>query len=250
MKRLALLSIAALSFTACGSDGGGQAATATQGDAFCKLAQTAKDDNDTLQEVDASDPAAIKLQLGAAIDSLSALAAKAPKDIVDTVKTLLANEEKLEGLLKDNDYDFEKLAATDEGKKLQEDTEIDQNGEELDAYLTEKCGIDTSDETDDTAVVDDTIAVEDTVVVDESVASDDTIVDLGEGEDAINQFLDFYELGTSSTLTVEDRDCLVSNLIDKVTGDDLNQAVSGEPSEEVKLALGQAFIDCEVVPES
>ena len=78
----------------------------------------------------------------------------------------------------------------------------------------------------------------------------DTIVDLGEGEEAINKFLDFYELGTSTTLTQDDRDCLVGELVDKITGDDLNQAISGNASDEVQLALGSAFLKCKIDVQS
>ena len=51
MKRLAVLCILALPLAACGSSDG-VAATAKEGDAFCKLAQTAKDDNDALDTID------------------------------------------------------------------------------------------------------------------------------------------------------------------------------------------------------
>jgi hypothetical protein len=238
MKRLALLSVLAIAFTACGSSDG-QAATATEGDQFCTLAQVARDDEQTLENVDPTDATALKLNYSAAIDSVSAMAAKAPKDISATVRKLLADEEELEGLLKDHDYDFTKFAASDEGKAILEENTISETGKELDAYLSDKCGIDI---TDDTTPVADTIPVTDTV----AVGSSDTIVDLGEGEEAINQFLDFYELGTGATLTDVERSCIVSNLVDKVTGADLNQAIAGEPTEEVQLALGQAFIDCNV----
>jgi hypothetical protein len=235
-RNLALLSLVALAITACGSSDG-QSATASEGDQFCTLAQVARDDQQTLENVDPNDAAALELNYSAAIDAVSAMAAKAPKDISATVDKLLADEEELEGLLKDNDYDFTKFAASDEGKAILEENTISQTGEELDAYLSDKCGIDI---TDDTTPVADTIPVTDTVV------SGDTIVDLGEGEDAINQFLDFYELGTGATLTDVERSCIVSNLVDKVTGADLNQAIAGEPTEAVQLALGQAFIDCNV----
>ncbi len=248
-KNLALLSLVALGIAACGSSDG-QAATAEEGSQFCTLAQTAKDDNDALDDVDFTDPTAVKLQLTAAIDSLTAMAAKAPKDIVDTVNELLANEEKLEGLLKENDFDFVKFAASDEGKALMDDDSISETGDELDAYLSDKCGIDTSDDTEETTVVDDTIAVDGTIIPDITVAPGDTIFDFGEGEDAINQFLDFYELGTGASLTDEQRSCLVSNLVDKVTGADLNLAVSDQSSDEVELAIGLAFIECDVAVES
>ena len=239
MKRIALLSIAVVTIAACGSSGG-QAATAQAGDSFCKLAQVAKNDNDELSNLDPSDPAKVKVQLSGAIDSLSTLSAKAPKDIEATAKTLLAGEEKLESLLKANDFDFAKLAASDEGKALIDDASIKKAGDDLDKYLSDKCGIATNDSTVDTTPGDTT--------VDTAPALS---IDLGTGEDAINRFLDFYELGTSSTLSDADRSCIVSNLSGKISADDLNQAIStGQPSDAVSLAIGQAFITCNVSPQS
>ena len=227
MKRLALLSVLAITVAACGSSDG-KAATASEGDAFCTAAQVAKADNDAVQRLDSLDPAKVKVQFSGAIDSLSTVAAKAPADISETVNKLLAAVEKLEGLLEDNDFDFVKMLATDEGKKLIADDEITKVGEDLDKYLNDKCGI----------VTDDTVATDDTV-------GSDISIDLGEGEDAINQFLDFYELGTSSKLTDDERACIVDALSD-VSGADLNAAISGDPSEEVQQALGLAFINCNV----
>ena len=249
MKRLALLCVLALSFTACGSSDG-VAATASEGDQFCKLATAAKADNDALSNVDSADASAVKLQLGAAIDSLTSMAAKAPSDISDTVQTLLTKFEALEKILQDNDFDFAKVAASDEGKKLLADDGISKSGDDLDKYLSDKCGI----ATDDTVATDETVASDDTIATDDSVAPDDTAgsdisIDLGEGEDAINKFLDFYELGTGAKLTDEDRACIVDALKD-VSGDELNEAIAGNPSEAVQQALGLAFINCKVAVES
>jgi hypothetical protein len=239
MKRFALLSVVAISVTACGGGGGGQAATAQSGDSFCKLAQVAKDDNDALSNLDPTDPAKVKVQLSGAIDSLTALSAKAPKDVETTTKTLLAAEVTLETLLKANDFDFAKLATSDEGKKLINDDAINQAGDDLDKYLSDKCGI----ATDNTTPVGDTTPADGT--------SPAISIDLGTGEDAINKFLDFYEIGTGSTLSDEDRKCIVSNLSGKISGDDLNEAIStGQPSDSVSLVLGQAFITCNVSPQS
>lgn len=225
MKRLALLSVVAISVTACGGGGAGQAATAQAGDSFCKLAQVAKADNDDLSNLDPTDPAKVKVQLSGAIDSLSTLSDKAPKDIQPTTKTLLAAEEQLETLLKANDFDFAKLATSDEGKKLIDDDLINKAGDDLDTYLLDKCGLTT----------------------DTTPAS----IDLGSGDDAINKFLDFYELGTGATLSDDDRNCIVSNLSGKISGDDLNAAISsGQPSDAFSLVLGQAFITCNVSPQS
>ena len=225
MKRFALLSVVAISVTACGGGGAGQAATAQAGDSFCKLAEVAKADNDDLSNLDPTDPAKVKVQLSGAIDSLSTLSDKAPKDIQPTTKTLLAAEEQLETLLKANDFDFAKLATSDEGKKLIDDDSINKAGDDLDTYLLDKCGLTT----------------------DTTPAS----IDLGSGDDAINKFLDFYELGTGATLSDDDRNCIVSNLSGKISGDDLNAAISsGQPSDAVSLVLGQAFITCNVSPQS
>lgn len=239
---LGLTALLVLGLTACGSSDG-VAATAHQGDAFCKLAQSAKDDHDALDTMDISNPDTVKLNFGAAIDSLNAVVAKAPKDIADTAKLLLSKEEELEKLLKDNDYDVAKMAATDEGKKLSDDKEAKQAGDEFDKYLSDKCGIETDTTTSDT------VAPGDTVAPDDTAGSGDTI-DLGEGEAAINKFLDFYELGTGTTLTSEQRSCIVSELSDKVQGTELNDAVNGNPSPELEQALGLAFIDCKVAGQS
>jgi hypothetical protein len=163
------------------------------------------------------------------------------------VKSLLDNLERLEGVLADNDFDFTKMATTDEGKELIAEAEESTLGPEFDTYLSEKCGIATDDEsTDDTTPTDDTVAVDETIIPDDTLAPSG--IDLGEGEEAINQFLDFYELGTGSTLTDEQRTCIVDALVDKVTGDDLNEAIAGTPSPELTQALGLAFIGCDAAP--
>jgi hypothetical protein len=238
---LVIAALLAVGLTACGSSDGA-AATATKGDSFCKLAQAAKDDNDALDALDFTDTAKVKLQLPAAIDSLSAAVAKAPKDIVDTAKQLLTMEETVEKLLKDNDYDFAKVAASDTGKKALEDLGKSTVPDDFKKYLTDKCGIASSDTTPSDSTPTDTTPAGDTSV--------DTIVDLGEGADAINQFLDYYELGTSTKLTSDERSCIVDNLVDKVTGSDLNKAISGQASAELQQALGLAFINCKVTVAS
>ena len=240
MKRVAVLSILALSLAACGSSGG--VATAKEGDAFCKLSQSAKDDNDALNALDFTDATKVKVSLSAALDSLSAVAAIAPKDIADTVKTLLDQETQLEKLLKANDFDIVKMSTTDEGKKLVDEAQKSKTGDDFDKYLSDKCGIAPSDTTpSDTTPLD-------TTPLDTSVSGDTTVdtIDLGEGEAAINKFLDFYELGTGTTLTDAERSCIVSNLVDKVTGAELNQALAGHPSDALSQALGLAFIGCNV----
>ncbi|HEY7628171.1 MAG TPA: hypothetical protein VH761_13940 [Ilumatobacteraceae bacterium] len=253
MKRELILTAAFIvGMTACGSDGG-VAATAREGDEFCKLAEVADADNDDLDALSGEDPAEIKRTLGGAIDSLAAAVAKAPKDIADTAQTLLENEEELEKLLKKYDYDVVKMSESDDGKAFLESDAGQEAGDDFEAYLDDKCGIAPNDSPDDTTA--DTTAdttpsdtTGDTVPSDTTGGSTvDTIVDLGEGEDAINQFLDYYELGTGQDLTDEQRQCIVDALVDKVTGEELNQAISGNSSDKVNQALGLAFLNCNLV---
>jgi hypothetical protein len=260
MKKLLLVSVIALGFTACGS-GSNVAATAAKGDAFCKLAQTAKTANDQLDALDFTDTAKVRIDLPSAIDSLSAATAKAPKDIAATFKDLLTKEEQIETVLKANDFDIVKTQATSDGKKAIDDLQNSPVPDQVDAYLSDKCGIATDHTTPDTTPSDstpvdttpadstpvDTAPTDSVAVGDTSV---DTIVDLGEGEVAINKFLDFYELGTSSKLTADQRSCIVAALVDTVTGSELNQAIAGQASPELQQALGLAFINCKVTIQS
>ena len=250
-RQLVAAAAVILGLTACGSSGG-VAATATKGDAFCKLAQVAKNDNDTLNGLDLGDAAKVKVQLSGAIDSLSAAAAKAPSDIAATARELLTKEELVEKLLKDNNFDFAKMSATPDGKKALDDLSNSKIPSQFDKYLSDKCGIATSDTTPADTTPSNTIPV-DTTPSDTAAVGDtsvDTIVDLGEGEAAINKFLDFYELGTGAKLTSDQRSCIVSKLVGKVTGSELNQAIAGQASTELEQALGLAFIDCNVSVQS
>lgn len=241
---LLITGVLLLGATACGSSGG-TAATAKKGDAFCKQAESAKADHDKLDNVDFTNKNDLKLTLGAAIDSLSTMVAKAPKDIKPTAQTLLDKEEELERLLKKNDYDFLKLYGTDEGKALIDDKSVQKASDDFEKYLSDKCGLEppssTPDTTGDTTPSDTT---GDTTVDTSTGVS----IDLGTGTDAINKFLDLYELGTGQKLTDQQRQCVVDAL-DKanLTGDDLNKAMNGQADSAVTQALGLAFISCNIV---
>jgi hypothetical protein len=238
-----------LGVASCGSSVG-VAATASKGDAFCKLAASAKQDNDALNAVDFTDQTKLKLDLSAAIDSLSAAVAKAPKDIVDTAQQLLTSEELVEKLLKQNNYDIAKMSASAEGKKALEDISKSTVPDDFDKYLSDKCGIASSNTTpSDSTPSSDSNPSSDTTPVDTTATGGstvDTIVDLGEGADAINKFLDYYELGTNNKLTSDERTCIVKELDGKVTGSELNQAIAGNSSPALEQTLGLAFITCKV----
>ncbi len=108
-------------------------------------------------------------------------------------------------MLKKYDYDIAKMSASDEGKKLRDDESSKTAGDDFDKYLSDKCGIATSDTTPSDSAPPDTTPLDttrstrsplDTTPLD-TTGPVDTIIDLGEGEAAINKFLDFYDLGTS-----------------------------------------------------
>jgi hypothetical protein len=255
MRRQAIATVAVIvGLASCGSSGG-VAATASKGDAFCKLAASAKQDNDALNAVDFSDPTKLKLDLSAAIDSLSAAVAKAPKDIVDTAQQLLTSEELVEKLLKQNNYDITKMSSSAEGKKALEDISKSTVPDDFDKYLSDKCGIASSNTTpSDSTPSSDSTPTSDTTPADAPPSDTgatggstvDTIVDLGEGAAAINTFLDYFELGNSTKLTSDERTYLVNQLVGKVTGSELNQAIAGNSSPALEQTLGLAFITCKV----
>ncbi len=254
-KQLVVTAAVIIGLASCGSSSG-VAATATKGDAFCKLAASAKQDNDALNALDFSDTTKLKLDLSAAIDSLSAAVAKAPKDIATTAQQLLTAEELVEKLMKDNNYDVVKMSASAEGKKALQDISKSTVPDDFDKYLKDKCGIASSNTTPSDTTPSDTTgstSPSGTSPANTTAAGGstvDTIVDLGEGAAAINKFLDYYELGTGNKLTSDERSCIVTQLTGKVTGSELNQAIAGNSSTALEQVLGLAFINCHVTVTS
>ena len=130
--------------------------------------------------------------------------------------------------MKANGYDIVKMSASAEGKALIDEANKSTNGDDFKKYLSDKCGIADDDTTGDTTPVDTSRSTRSS-----GGSSVSTLVDFGEGEAAINKFLDFYELGTGATLTSDQRSCLVAELVGSVTGDDLNQAAAGNASDDL-----------------
>jgi hypothetical protein len=233
MKRIAPILFIALSFTSCGSSDS-VAATATKGDAFCKLAQVARDDNDALSAADFTDKAKLKLLLTSAIDSLSAMSAKAPKDVAATIKKELDEELSVEKLLKANDYDFVKMASTPEGKKLLESSSSTSSGE-IDTYLDEKCGIAPPDTTPT-----------DTTPADSVPTDSGQSINLPEGDEGLQQFIDLLSIGLPTPLTDVQKQCLFDGLSGKVTSDDLEGVADQTVSGEAQTTIGLALVSCGV----
>ena len=136
------LVLVALPLVACGSDKPVVLATATKGDAFCKLATETDAAGDALNELTSdATPADLEKALKAAIASAAKAEKKAPKDIIETVKALDEGQRKVLAILEKYDFDFAKAATDEEFVKLSADPKLTAQGDELDTYLNEKCGI-------------------------------------------------------------------------------------------------------------
>jgi hypothetical protein len=126
--------------SACGSDEPKRAETATEGDAFCVAAQSADTTGDAV-DFEGSTPEVLEAQIVASLDAAKAALDLAPADIEDTAQSLVGFQQRIVDMLEDNDYDIVKVGESEEGRALFSDPELQTVGEELDAYLADKCGI-------------------------------------------------------------------------------------------------------------
>jgi hypothetical protein len=144
-------------------------------------------------------------------------------------------------VLERNDWDLTSALSDDEFQSLATDESFERASEELDQFLESECGIPADGDSN----------TEDTV----DGATDATdgptgTIDLGNGDAAaaIDQFLSLYEIGSGTKLTDEQRDCLTAELDGELSSEDLSAVANGgEPSNDVALALGTAFITCDVI---
>jgi len=225
---LAAFLLASTVLVACGGDGGGGGATATEGDEFCTLAKAADSSNDQASTaLDTGDADKIKTELTRAAADGARAAKAAPDDIRESVEKVVDGQNQIIAALERNDWDILKAFDDKEFATLIEDTSFATAGDKLETYLSDKCGI--APETADT-----------------EAATETTPADAASG-DAIDQFLRLYAIGSGTTLTDEQTSCLKETLGDKLTTDDLTALVqSGEPSDELALVIGTAFITCNV----
>ena len=231
--------LAPLALAACGG-GDSVPATATKGDAFCKLAKKADQAGDAFKAVaDSGNVDDIKDASDDALKTSQAAAAKAPKDIADTIKVVIAGQVSFVKLLKNNDYDFTKLAADEDYVTLSEDTDLSDAGAELDTYLDDNCGI----AQDDGGGATDTTAPSDT----ETTGTETTgPIVIGSSGVKANQFLDFYALGASVTITDEMRSCFVDKT-STLSDDDFDSLLSGDTtSDDLTFVLGTAILSCDI----
>lgn len=242
MKRMLLtLAIAPLLLIACG--GGDDGDSASGGDAadFCTFAKAADSSGDSASDaLDAGDPAGIEAALTAALADAEQAAELAPAEIADTVDKLLDGQTRIVAVLERNDWDLTAALSDDEFQSLATDESIENASNELDAYLETECGI----------PADGSSSTEDTTATSDTAAGSGGTIDLGNGdaEAAIDQFLSLYEIGSGTKLTDDQRACLKDELNGELTSEDLSAVANGgEPSNDVAMALGLAFISCDVV---
>jgi hypothetical protein len=239
MKRpLLILATLPLFLLACGGDDGADGNTAA-GD-FCTFAKAADSSGQAASgALDAGDPAGIEAALTAALADAERAAELAPDDIADTVDKVVDGQARIIGVLERNDWDLTAALADDEFQSLATDESFDRANDELDEYLETACGI----PADGDASTDDTTAPD-------SSAEPSGTIDLGNGDAAaaIDQFLSLYEIGSGTELSDEQRECLKAELDGELTSEDLSAVANGgEPSNDVALALGTAFLACDVI---
>lgn len=147
-RRFAVLALPlfALTVVACGDDdktsSPSRAATATKGDAFCTAAEGVDELSDAMSAVMASgDPVAFEASFDALIASAKAAEQIAPTDIAPTIAFANGFYEDLQVGLEKYGWDINAMAADPEYAALLQSEEVETNGNELDTYLSDKCGI-------------------------------------------------------------------------------------------------------------
>jgi hypothetical protein len=230
-------------FAACGGDDEPErAATAEEGSEFCTRAAEAESLGDEVNAV-STDPAKVQPAVEAVIAAYDATLELAPDDILEVMTRSVAYQKRVAEVVEANGWDLVAAAGTEEGQQIFSDTAAQADRDEIRAYLEDKCGI----EDDTEQPTDTTVAGGATGDTTGGVTGDGTPIDLPEGEEGIDRFVDLYAIGTSTEVTDEQRQCIQDELRDKVTVEQLELLVGGGIDEEAQIAVGLAFITCEVI---
>ncbi len=209
--------VSATTLAACGSDAPSQAATAEPGDAFCVLAEKARDLGDAI-DTSGTDPAETKDQVEAALAASKAAAKKAPKDFEELAAKTVDQQEKTVELLEKYDYSFIDAFTSDEGAALFTDEGFKQNQDDRDAYLDDKCEIAPTENSGGPT--------------------------FASGDEGIRQLFKLFALGTGTEVTDDQLDCLVGELSGVLTDDDMAAISNGTGTPEANTAIGQAAVTC------
>jgi|JI10StandDraft_1071094.scaffolds.fasta_scaffold705458_2 hypothetical protein len=145
-RRFAVLALPlfALTVVACGDDESSpsRAATATEGDAFCTAAEKVDALSNSMGEaLFGGDPAAAEAALAELVSAGEAAEKVAPTDIQQRVTTSIDGFQQLQTQLKKYNFDLAAAEADPEVLALLQNEELEANGDALDTYLSDKCGI-------------------------------------------------------------------------------------------------------------
>ena len=131
-----------LTVAGCGGGGGSSAST----DKFCDAAEDAKASGDDLNAaLDEGDPKQIKKVMKAALADYEAAAKLAPKKIRDDIAVVREAQETMFTIFEDNDFDIEAAQEDKEFAKLVSDKKLERANDRLSEFLSDECGIDTSE---------------------------------------------------------------------------------------------------------
>jgi len=140
-----VLVLVSSALVACGDDekssGGGRAATAVKGDAFCVQAAKVDEQMGGMDAMFGGDPAASEAALNSLIDEATKAEALAPTDIVDVLKLNVQGFRDLAAGLEKFDWDINAAGADPEFLALLENLELEDASTKVESYLSEKCGI-------------------------------------------------------------------------------------------------------------
>ncbi|MFN8021934.1 MAG: hypothetical protein U0Q03_10440 [Acidimicrobiales bacterium] len=234
---VALFVLPALFVVACGGDDEpSRADTAEKGSEFCDRAAVAETRGDEVNQV-GTDPAKVEPAVKAALESADAALELAPTDVVEVMTRVVDYQHRVADLLEANGWDLVATYATDEGAALFGDDAAQADRDSVRAYLEEKCGI-VDDSTTDTS---------DTTATSDASGSSGSDVDLPDGDAGIDRFIDLYAIGAGTEVTDEQRTCVKDELRDEVTIEQLELLVAGGVDEDTQVAVGLAFIRCDIM---
>jgi hypothetical protein len=199
MKKLTTATLVAAglvaALTACGGGDGGSA-----NDAFCEKARVADSFSTQLDDMAAdASPEEFEQALDGYIAAIEDAQEQAPSEIEDAIATSLSGLREVRDIASNNEFNVTETFNDEALVALFDDGDLEQSGDDIDAFLETECGI--------TPSTDDTSATADTAATGDTTAGDDSIAD---------QLADDFAAGAGIELTPEQRTCVGQGLIDQI----------------------------------
>ena len=199
MKKLTTATLAAAALvaalTACGGGDSGSA-----NDAFCEKARVADSFSTQLDDMAAdASPDEFEQALDGYIAAIEDAQEQAPSEIEDAIATSLSGLGEVRDIASNTAFTVTETFNDEALVALFDDGDLEQAGNDIDAFLETECGITPS--TDDTSATADTTATGDTTAGDDALAG---------------QLADDFAAGAGIELTPEQRTCVGQGLIDQI----------------------------------